>query len=60
MSERTPQGPPPDAYLVGRPYLQLERPRDAATLFRAALADAPPDSALRRLAQAEFDRLPAP
>ena len=49
----------PLAYVVGQPYLRLNRPQDAATLFRTALADAPPDSPLRRLAQAELDRLPA-
>jgi tetratricopeptide (TPR) repeat protein len=49
----------PVAYVVGHRYLRLERPRDAATLFQTALADAPPDSPLHRLAQAELDRLPA-
>jgi tetratricopeptide (TPR) repeat protein len=49
----------PVAYVCGRRYLRLNRPQDAATLFRVALADAPADSSLRRLAQAELDRLPA-
>jgi tetratricopeptide (TPR) repeat protein len=47
----------PIAYLCGHRYLCLNRPKDAAGLFRTALADAPPDSALRRLAQADLDRL---
>jgi hypothetical protein len=33
------------------------KPAEAATLFGKALADAPPDSPLRRLAQADLDRL---
>jgi tetratricopeptide (TPR) repeat protein len=49
----------PLAYLVGRRYLRLNRSQDAAALFRTALADAPPESPLRRLAQAELDQLPA-
>jgi tetratricopeptide (TPR) repeat protein len=49
----------PLAYLLGHRYLRLSRPADAATFFRTALADAPPDSPLRRLAQAELERLKA-
>jgi tetratricopeptide (TPR) repeat protein len=47
----------PIAYLCGHRYLCLKRPKDAAGLFRTALADAPPDSALHRLAQADLDGL---
>ncbi|MBM4034856.1 MAG: serine/threonine protein kinase [Planctomycetes bacterium] len=47
----------PLAYLLGRRYLRLGKPKEAADFFRTALADAAPDSPLRRLAQAELDRL---
>jgi tRNA A-37 threonylcarbamoyl transferase component Bud32/tetratricopeptide (TPR) repeat protein len=49
----------PLAYIYGCRMLRLEppQPEDAATLFRSAVRDAPADSPLRRLAQAELDRL---
>lgn len=51
----------PMAYIAGQRYLRLKKPQEAAQFFRAALADAPPDSSLRRLAQAELNQvIPAP
>ena len=47
----------PAAYMLAHRYLQLKRPQDAAALFGTALADAPPDSPLKRLAAAELARL---
>lgn len=47
----------PSAYVLGLRSRQLNKPGDAAKFFRAALADAPADSALKRLAQTELDRL---
>jgi hypothetical protein len=48
----------PLAYLGGKRMLHLGKPKESAlALFRTALEDAPPDSRLRRLAQAEVDRL---
>ena len=48
----------PLAYLGGKRLSHLGRPKESAlALFRTALNDAPPDSRLRRLAQAELDRL---
>jgi hypothetical protein len=49
----------PLAYVYGLRFLHLEppQPEDAARLFRSAIKDAPADSPLRRLAQAELDRL---
>jgi tRNA A-37 threonylcarbamoyl transferase component Bud32 len=47
----------PLAYAFGHRLLRLKMPREAEDLFRSALADAPRDSPLRRLAQAELDRL---
>jgi hypothetical protein len=56
---------PPDlrgalAYVLGHRYLRLGRPEDAAGLFRTAAADAPPGSPLRKLAEAELQRLAKP
>jgi tetratricopeptide (TPR) repeat protein len=45
------------AYVLGRRYLVLGRKADAQSLFRTAVADAPPQSTLRRLAQGELDQL---
>ena len=47
----------PLAYVIGRHLLVIQKPAEAETLFRAALDDAPADSSLHRLAQAELDRL---
>jgi len=47
----------PIAYLLGVRYLRLERPAEAAGMFRTAMADAPPDVLISRLARAELDRL---
>jgi len=47
----------PLAYVAGHRYLRLKKRKEAVGFFRTALADAPPDSALRRLAQAELERL---
>jgi hypothetical protein len=49
----------PLAYVLGHRYLRvLNRPaKEAVPFFRTARDDAPPDSPLRRLAQAELDRL---
>ena len=47
----------PMEYLAGHRYLRLKKPVEAAGFFRSALADAPADSPLRRLAQVEVDRL---
>jgi WD40 repeat protein len=51
----------PGAYLSGLRYLRGERPSAATAerLFRVALDNAPPNSTLARLAQAEIDRLKA-
>jgi hypothetical protein len=56
---------PPDlrgalAYVLGHRYLRLGRPEDAAGLFRTAVADAPAGSPLRKLAEAELQRLAKP
>jgi tetratricopeptide (TPR) repeat protein len=45
------------AYVMGHRFLRLNRPKDAADFFRKALEDAPADSPVARLAQAELDRL---
>ncbi|HWG46170.1 MAG TPA: protein kinase [Gemmataceae bacterium] len=46
------------AYVLGCRYLHgFKRPDDAASLFRLAVKLAAPDSMLRRLAQAELDRI---
>lgn len=46
------------AYVIGQRYLlRLQKPAEALTFFQTALRDAPPNSALARLAQAEVDRL---
>ena len=47
----------PLAYVLGNRLVQKKMPSDAEALFRTALGDAPADSPLRRLAQAELDRL---
>jgi hypothetical protein len=53
-----PQVRGPLAYVFGFHSLHHHhKPAEAGTLFRKALADAPPDSPVRRLAQAELDRL---
>jgi hypothetical protein len=49
----------PVAYLFGHRFLLLRKPGDARAMFRHAVAEAPAGSELRRLAQAELDRLPA-
>ena len=45
------------AYFLGHRYLRLGRPTEAVSFFETALGDAPADSALRKLAKAELDRL---
>jgi tRNA A-37 threonylcarbamoyl transferase component Bud32 len=47
------------AYVYGHRYRRLNRPAQATTFFRAALADAPPGSTLARLARAELMRMKA-
>ncbi len=47
----------PTAYLFGHRYLRLGKPKEAAAFFRTARDDAPANSALRRLARAELERL---
>ncbi len=49
----------PIAYVLGHRYLRFNppRPNEAANLFRTAQKDAPPNSSLLRLAQAELQRL---
>ena len=47
----------PVAYLMGQKLLKLNRPADAAGLFRTAIADAAPDSPLRKLAGQELDAI---
>lgn len=47
----------PAAYVSGHRFLRLGKPEEARTFFQSALKDAAPDSDLRRLAQAELDRL---
>jgi hypothetical protein len=48
----------PLAYVLGHRYsLRLKKPAEAITFFQTAVRDAPPNSALGRLAQAEIDRL---
>src|SRR6202007_1871471 len=49
----------PLAYVFGFRLLRRNQPADAEAMFRTAVADAPADSPLRRLAQAELDRLKA-
>jgi hypothetical protein len=46
----------PLAYVMGHRLLRLGKPREASELFGAALRDAPADSPLRRLAEAELER----
>ena len=45
------------AYMFGHRYLRLKRPNDAEILFQTAARDAPPESKLRRLAEAELKRM---
>jgi hypothetical protein len=47
----------PLAYILGHRFLQLKNSGDAARFFQEDLADAPADSTLRRLSEAELDRL---
>jgi tetratricopeptide (TPR) repeat protein len=47
----------PMAYVMGHRFLRLNKQKEAVTFFRTALDDAPANSPLRRLAQAEIDRL---
>ncbi len=49
----------PLAYVFGQRMLQKQNPQAARTFFEAARNGAAAESALRRLAQAELDRLPA-
>ncbi len=49
----------PLAYIFGHRFLKLGKPMEAARLFRTAAADAPADSLLKRLAEAEQSPLPA-
>jgi hypothetical protein len=50
----------PLAYVLGHRYLRIFKKQGAAvSFFRTALADAPPGSPLKRLAQAELNRLKA-
>jgi hypothetical protein len=48
----------PAAYFFGHRYLRLNRTNDAIAFWKAALADAPPNSPLDRLCQAELERVP--
>jgi WD40 repeat protein/tetratricopeptide (TPR) repeat protein len=47
----------PLAYVLGHRYLRLDKPAEALTFFETAARDAPADSTLRRLAEAEVARL---
>jgi hypothetical protein len=48
----------PAAYVLGVRYLRVKNmPEKAEAMFRAALADAASETTLRRLAQAQLDRL---
>jgi len=47
----------PLAYVLGMRCLRLNKPDDAAALFKTARDDAPKGSRLKALAQAELDRL---
>jgi serine/threonine protein kinase len=47
----------PVAYLLGLRFVALNNAAEAANFFRTAVKDAPAESRLRRLAQAELDRL---
>ena len=49
----------PLAYILGHRFLKLGKPVEAAKLFSTAAADAPADSLLKRLAEAEQSPLPA-
>ncbi len=52
-----PQLRDPLAYVLGHRYLGLNQPQQAADFFRAAAAGGAPDSPLRRLAEAELEKL---
>ena len=47
------------SYMLAHRMLRLGKPQEAAKLFPAAVADAPKDSLLRRLAQQDLDLLKA-
>ena len=47
----------PIAYIMGHRYLRLNYPDSARDFFQTALKNAPPNSTLARLAQAEIERL---
>ena len=47
----------PFSYVMGHRYLRLNKRDQATAFFRTALSDAPQDSTLARLAQAELSRL---
>jgi hypothetical protein len=47
----------PLAYVLGHRFLGMGQRDDAVAAFHAAVADGPPGSPLRRLAQAQLDRL---
>jgi len=53
----TPEVRGPLAYVMGRRYLRLKKPGDAAMYFRTAQKEAPRDSDLWRLAEKELGRL---
>ena len=46
----------PLAYVIGRRYQQLKKPKEAESFYRTALKDALADSALHRLAKGVLDR----
>ena len=48
----------PVAYVLGVRYLQRkDKAADAKAMFQTAIKDSPADSALKKLAQTELDRL---
>ena len=47
----------PLAYVMGRRFIRLKKPEQAADFFRQATDNAPPDSTLYELASAELARL---
>ncbi len=47
----------PFAYVLGHRYLKLGKQKEALDFFQTASKDAPADSQLRKLAQAEIERL---
>jgi len=52
-----PEARGPLAYAMGLRFVKLNKPADARTLFRAAIADAPANSPLGRLATEELAKL---